>query len=122
VSKKVTPLISVNRKTANLQRLICLCKHSREEEHAFYSNLADGVIFCTDGSLCESRAGAGVFLDTLDRKKSYALGSLVTVFQTDAITVCSDYFWSTNMLNITICIYSDSKAALLALSIICNFV
>jgi hypothetical protein len=85
-------------------------------------NLADGVIFYTDGSLCESRAGAGVFSDTLDRRKSYALGSLVTVFQTDAITTCSDYCQSTNMLNLTICICSDSKAALLALSFICNFV
>jgi hypothetical protein len=26
----------------------------------------DGVIFYTDGSLCDGRAGAGVFLDTLD--------------------------------------------------------
>jgi ribonuclease HI len=68
---------------------------------------SDGVIFYTDGSLCEGRAGAGVFSDTLDIKESYALGSLAT---------CSDYCRSTNMHNMTICICSDSKAALLDLS------
>jgi hypothetical protein len=79
---------------------------------------SDGVIFYTDGSLCESRAGAGVFSDTLDIRESYALGLLATVFQTEvyAILACSDYFWSSNMHNMTICICSDSKAALLALS------
>jgi hypothetical protein len=53
---------------------------------------SDGVIFYTDGSLCEGRAGAGVFLDTLDISESYALGSLATVFQTEvyAIFACLD--------------------------------
>jgi hypothetical protein len=53
---------------------------------------SDGVIFYTDGSLCESRAGAGVFSDTLDIRESDALGSLVTVFQTEvyAILACSE--------------------------------
>jgi hypothetical protein len=32
------------------------------------------VIFYTDGSICEGRAGAGVFSDTLDIRESYALG------------------------------------------------
>jgi hypothetical protein len=72
---------------------------------------SDGVIFYTDGSLCEGR-------DTLDIRESYALGSLATVFQTEvyAILACSDYCRSANMHNMTICICSDSKAALLALS------
>jgi hypothetical protein len=43
---------------------------------------SDGVIFYTDGSLCENKAGAWVFSDTLDIRESYALGSLATVFQT----------------------------------------
>jgi hypothetical protein len=40
------------------------------------------------------------------------------VFQTEvyAILACSDYCWSANMHNMTFCICSDSKAALLALS------
>jgi ribonuclease HI len=46
------------------------------------------------------------------------VGALATVFQTDvyAILACSDYCRSANMHNMTICICSDSKAALLALS------
>jgi hypothetical protein len=59
-----------------------------------------------------------VFSDTLDIGEFYALGSLATVFQTEvyAMFACSDYCRSANMHNITICICSDSKAALLALS------
>jgi ribonuclease HI len=74
------------------------------------------VIFYTEGSLCESRAGAGVFSDTLDIRESYAPRSLATVFETEvyAILACSDYCRSANMHNMTICICSDSKAALLA--------
>jgi hypothetical protein len=66
-------------------------------------------------SLCEGRAGAGVFSDTLDIREYYALA---TVFQTEvyAILASSDYCRSANMHNMTICICSDSKAALLALS------
>jgi hypothetical protein len=37
---------------------------------------SDGVIFYTDGSLCEGSAGAGVFSDTLDIREFHALGSL----------------------------------------------
>jgi hypothetical protein len=37
---------------------------------------SDGLIFYSDGSLCEGRVGAGVFSDTLDIRESYALGSL----------------------------------------------
>jgi hypothetical protein len=53
---------------------------------------SDGVIFYTDESLCEGRAGAEMFSDTLDVKVSYAFGSLATVFQTEvfAILACSD--------------------------------
>jgi hypothetical protein len=57
-----------------------------------------------------------VFLDTLDIRESYALGSLATVFQTEvyAILACSDHCRSANMHNMTICICSDSKTAFLA--------
>jgi ribonuclease HI len=75
---------------------------------------SDGVILYTDGS--QSRAGAGVFSETLDIREFYALGSLATVFQTEvyAIRACSNYCRSTNMHNMTICTCSDSKAAFLA--------
>jgi hypothetical protein len=39
---------------------------------------SDGVIFYTDGSLCEGRVGARMFSDTFDIRESYVLGSLVT--------------------------------------------
>jgi hypothetical protein len=60
-----------------------------------------------DGSLCEGRAGSGVFSDTLDIRESYAL----------AILAYSDYCRrSANMHNMTIFICSDNKVALLVLS------
>jgi hypothetical protein len=64
------------------------------------------------------KAGAGMFSDTLDIRESYVLGSLATVFQTEvyAILACSDYCRRATMHKMTICICSDSKAALLALS------
>jgi hypothetical protein len=93
--------------------------------HIFWDNIVpchggmelDGVIFYTEGSLCEGKVGAGVFSGTLDIRESYALGSLATVFQTEvyAILSCSDYFRIAYMHNMTICVCSDSKAALLAL-------
>jgi hypothetical protein len=84
---------------------------------------SDSLTFYTDGSLCEGRAGAWVFSDTLDIRKSYALGSFATVFEIEvyAILACSDYCWSANMHNMTICICSDSKAALLTLSTYIQF-
>jgi hypothetical protein len=42
-----------------------------------------GLVFLTDGSLCEGRAGAGVFYDILNVRESYALGSHATVFQSE---------------------------------------
>jgi hypothetical protein len=75
--------------------------------------------FLHDGSLCEGRAGAGVFLDTLDIWESYAFGSLTTVSQTVevySILACSDFCRSANMHKMMIFKCSDSKAALLALS------
>jgi hypothetical protein len=54
---------------------------------------SDGVIIYTDDSLCEGRAGAGVFSDTLDIRESQALGSFDMVFQTEVyrIFAYSDY-------------------------------
>jgi hypothetical protein len=41
----------------------------------------DGLVFFAGGSLCETRAGAGVFSDILNVRESYAAGSHATVFQ-----------------------------------------
>jgi hypothetical protein len=75
----------------------------------------DGLVFFTNGSLCEGRAGAGVFSDILNVRKSYALGSHATVFQSEvyAILACSDYCISEGIVNGAISICSDSRAALL---------
>jgi hypothetical protein len=53
----------------------------------------DGLVFYTDGSICEDRAGASVFSDILNVRESYALGSHATVFQSEvhAILACSEY-------------------------------
>jgi hypothetical protein len=56
-----------------------------------------------------------VFSDTLDIRESYALGSFATVFHTEAYAILADYCRSAIMNNMTICICSGSKAALLAL-------
>jgi hypothetical protein len=80
--------------------------------------LSDGFKFYTYGSLFEDRAGSGVFSEKLDLKASFALGTFATVFQPEvyAILACSDYCLRDCMTGKTICICSDSRATLLALS------
>jgi hypothetical protein len=101
----------------------CFCKKvfsrtSTKKLLAKPGNVGNFARRCDFLPLCEGRASAGVFSDTLDIRDSIGLGSLATVFQTKVYTIlaCSDYCWSANMHNMTICICSDSKAALLALS------
>jgi hypothetical protein len=55
--------------------------------------------------------------DTLDIRESYALGSLATFFQTKVYVIlsCCDNLRSAKAHIMTICVCSDSKAALLAL-------
>jgi hypothetical protein len=71
-----------------------------------------------DGSLCEDRAGAGVFFDILDVRESYALGSHAAVFQSEvyAILACSEYCISEGIVNRAVSNCSDSRAALLPLN------
>jgi hypothetical protein len=73
----------------------------------------------TDGSLFEGWAGFGVFLEELDLKASFALGTFAAVFQAEvyAIVACFDYCSRECINGKTICICSDSRAALLALSL-----
>jgi hypothetical protein len=40
---------------------------------------SDGLVFFTDGSLCEGITGAGVFSDILNVRESYALGSIRSI-------------------------------------------
>jgi hypothetical protein len=77
----------------------------------------DGLVFFTDGSFCEGRAGAGVFSEILNVRESYALGSHATVFQSEvhAILACSEYCISEGIVKGVVSICSDSRATLLAL-------
>jgi hypothetical protein len=73
---------------------------------------SDGLKCYTDGSLC---LRAGRVLEFF--MASFALGTFATVFQAEvyAILACSDCLREC-MTDKTICICSDSRAALLALS------
>jgi hypothetical protein len=75
----------------------------------------DGFVFFTDGSF--GRAGAGVFSEILNVRKSYTMGSHATVFQSEvyAILACLEYCISKGIVNRAISICSDGRAALLAL-------
>jgi hypothetical protein len=75
----------------------------------------NGIVFFSDGSLCEGSAGSGVFSDVLNVRESYALGSHATVFQSEvyAILAISEYCISEG-INRVVSICSDSRAALLA--------
>jgi hypothetical protein len=81
----------------------------------------NGLKFCTDGFLFEGRAGSGVFFSKeLDLKASFALRTFAAVFQAEVYVIlpCSDYCSREFMTGKTICICSDSRADLLALSVI----
>jgi hypothetical protein len=59
------------------------------------------------------------FLGELDLKASFALGTFATVFQAEvyAILACFDYCLRECMTDKKICICSDSRVVLLALSL-----
>jgi hypothetical protein len=54
---------------------------------------SDGSKLCTDGSLFEGRVDSAVFLEELDVKASFALGTFANVVKAEvyAILACSDY-------------------------------
>ena len=82
------------------------------------ATLSNEITCYTDGSFCDNRSGAGVFSESLNLKESYSLGAYTTVFQAEvyAILACSDICQKAGLQNETIHIFSDSKAALMALS------
>jgi ribonuclease HI len=77
-----------------------------------------GLKFYTDGSLFEGRGGSGFFREQLDLKASVVLGTFVTFFQAEvyAIMASSDYCLREYMTGKTVCICSDSRVTLMALS------
>jgi hypothetical protein len=77
----------------------------------------DGIIFFTNGFLCEGRSGAGVFSDILNVRVSYALGYHATVFQSEVYVFLAGilHFGGEGIVNRAVSICSDSGAALLAL-------
>jgi hypothetical protein len=77
----------------------------------------DGLVFFTDGYLCEGRAGASVFSDILNVRESYALGSHAVVFQSEvyAILECSEHCNSEGIVTEQYQSAHCRRAALLAL-------
>jgi ribonuclease HI len=67
--------------------------------------------------LFEGRAGFGVFSEELDLKASFALETFATVFQPEVYAIYADYCLRECMTGKTICICSNSRAALFALSL-----
>jgi ribonuclease HI len=73
--------------------------------------------FFTDGSLLDGQAGAGVYSETQNMSEAYALGTLATVFQSVyPILVCSENCRNAQMRDKVICVCSDSRASLVALT------
>jgi hypothetical protein len=64
----------------------------------------DGLVFFTDGSLYEGRAGADVLSGILNVRESYALGSQSEVY---AILACSEYCNLEGIVNRAVSICSD---------------
>lgn len=75
------------------------------------------MVWYTDGSRLDGRAGAGVFCSSDDTRLSFPLGMFATVFQAEvfAILMCCKMCMSRGYRKKTIYICSDSQAALLAL-------
>jgi hypothetical protein len=77
---------------------------------------SDGLKFYTDGSSFEGMVGSGVFAQELDLKASFALWTFSPlVFQAEVYTILACFNYCLRERK-TICICSDSLAALLALS------
>lgn len=75
----------------------------------------DAVIY-TDGSLMNGRAGAGIYCALPPIALSLPLGQNVTVFQAEVYAILEAITLSKSLSLPNVCICSDSKAALMALS------
>jgi len=78
----------------------------------------DALIWFTDGSRASSGTGSGIFGLRPNRSFSFSLGKLATVFQTEIYTIlqCACENIRRAYKNKWILIFSDSQAALKALS------
>ena len=91
---------------------------SREEWNTGGPPMREGtVIWYTDGSKTESNVGAGVYGPTVGAEISQCMGKYCTVFQAEvhAIGLCAEENRRMGLTGKTICIFSDSQAALKSL-------
>lgn len=76
----------------------------------------NGISIFTDGSKTEDGTGAGLFISDPNRSQSYRLESHVTVFQAEVFALLKAAELAMNVPADRVNLYSDSKAALLALA------
>ena len=76
------------------------------------------LVFYTDGSVSNTRCGAGIYCDQLQLRSHFPLGSLCSVLQAEvyAVLVCIQECVRQLLVEKPICICSDSQAVLQALS------
>ncbi|XP_055632100.1 uncharacterized protein LOC129771961 [Toxorhynchites rutilus septentrionalis] len=106
----------------NFERLFNVTEPSRTEWESGGPDIHPGsIIFYTDGSRLNERAGAGITGPGVDI--SISMGKWPTVFQAEvqAIIECATICLRHNYRHANICIFSDSQAALKALkSVTCT--
>ena len=74
------------------------------------------VIFYTDGSYKDGKAGAGIFCGSLDIAISIPLGNLATVFQAELLAIIEALHICEELENRNIAVCSDSQSVIKALS------
>ena len=95
----------------------------RDEIQSEIDELDNGIIQCyTDGSHIDRKTGAGIFFkphQTLEfENQAISLGKLATVYQAEVIAIsnAADTMNKDGIIDQTVCILSDSQAALKALA------
>lgn len=95
----------------------------RNEIQSDIEELGEGVIQCyTDGSHIDRKTGAGIYFKPHENlqleNQAFSLGKLATVYQAEVIAIANaaDMMIKADIRNQTICILSDSQAALRAIA------
>lgn len=106
-----------NKNTFNLNYSVTIPPREQWSDDGRTYPTTDGLVWYTDGSVSDSKSGAGVHLWNSNLEYSFSLGSYATVFQTEifAISACADLISDMGNPNRIISICSDSQAALKAL-------